>query len=115
MLLKNLYGHALAENGWERHLTAMVLKHEFVAVLEWPSVVYSDDLDVMLVVYIDNMLGSGCDANVRKALKALHSDAEVDEPTVVSKYPRCRHSFGEKGHVQACVFHMISYCQTACG
>jgi len=114
LLLKNLYGHPRAGNGWERHLTGIVEKHGFVAVPEWPSVFYNEDLDVMLVVYVDDLLGSGRDTDVRKALKALRADVEFDEPEVVNKYLGCRHSFEEKGDVKTCVFNMISYCQTAC-
>ena len=95
-LVKNLYGHPRAGNGWERHADSICRKHGFTPVPEWPSVYWHEEKHVCLVVYVDDLVAAGEETSVRACLKALRQDLEFAEPEPLDKYLGCRHKISKK-------------------
>ena len=66
-LNKALYGHPDAGTMWEQHCDEAVKSVEFVPVgPEWPSMYYHSKLDLLLVVYVDDLKLSGPKGNLGK-------------------------------------------------
>ena len=79
-LVMNLYGHPRAGNGWERHCEEIVVKRGFVSVPEWPSVFWHPNKEVLLVVYVDDLLASGEEKLTREVLGELATELEFSTP-----------------------------------
>ena len=115
-LIYNLYGHPKAGNGWEKHFEAIVIapQNGFSPVPNWPSVYYNAEIDVLIVVYVDDIVASGPEVEVRKALAKINEKVQMDPPEVLKKYLGCYHTFERSGNILSCKMEMQNYCKLAC-
>jgi len=114
-LIYNLYGHPRAGNGWERYAEGICKKHGFEPVPEWPSVFWNSESDVLLVIYVDDLLGSGKESDVRACLANLRKDLKFGEPERIDKYLSCIHKFWKVDNkITQVGFDMCSYLRKAC-
>ena len=114
-LIYNLYGHPRAGNGWERYADGICRKHGFKPVPEWPSVYWHPGFDVLLVIYVDDLLGSGKEASVRACLVNLRKDLKFSEPERIDKYLSCVHKFWKVDEkITQVQFNMCDYLRRAC-
>ena len=79
-LLKSLYGHPSAGNGWQRHLEERLAKVGCAKIEDWQSVYFNKDSGVSMVVYVDDLLGAGPEDAVRKAFAELSELVDLDPP-----------------------------------
>jgi len=73
-LIKNLYGHPRAGNGWERHYEEFIRRHGFELVPEWPSVYFNEQIGSALVEYVDDFLAAGPEGPTRALFDVLKGE-----------------------------------------
>ena len=81
-LRKALYGHPDSGTMWEQHCDKAVKSVGFVAVgPEWPSTYYHKGMDLLLVVYVDDLKMAGPQTNMKKGWDLLRSKLDLEPET----------------------------------
>ena len=118
-LLRNLYGHPQAGNGWEKHLFKMLVSVGAVPIGPVCSSVFrvAED-DLTIIVYVDDLIIVGPEEKAKSFMDKLSKVVDVDPPEVMDKYLGCRHEFvkgsGEKKGETTFITSMNEYCKLAC-
>ena len=93
---KALYGHPDSGTMWEQHCDESVRALEFKPVgPEWPSMYYHEKLDLLLVIYVDDLKLAGPKENLKKGWDLLRSKLRIEPETEVGLYLGCVLSKGE--------------------
>ena len=75
---------------------------------------WNDETEVLLVVYVDDILAAGEEGRARACLTELRKVIDFDTPTEIAKYLGCHHKFKRKGKVTKVTAEMRDYCVKAC-
>ena len=95
-LIKALYGHPDAGTMWEKHCDQAVKKLGFVPIgPNWPSMHYYSKLNLLLVVYVDDLKLAGPEANLAKGWTMLRSLLNIEPETDLGMYLGCTLKKGE--------------------
>jgi len=95
LLIRALYGHPEAGAHWENHLTKIVTDMGGTPVQGHPSVFWFESKQLMLIVYVDDLLLSGPTCNHASFWTELRFKVDTDEPEPIDRYLGRHHSFGE--------------------
>ena len=95
-LIKALYGHPDAGTMWEKHCDQAVKKLGFVPIgPNWPSMYYYAKLNLLLVVYVDDLKLAGPEGNLSKGWTMLRSLLNIGPETDFGMYLGCTLKKGE--------------------
>ena len=95
-LIKALYGHPDAGTMWEKHCDQAVTKLGFVPIgPNWPSMYYYSQLNLLLVVYVDDLKLAGPEVNLAKGWTMLRSLRNIEPETDLGMYLGCTLKKGE--------------------
>ena len=95
-LIKALYGHPDAGTMWEKHCDQAVKRLGFVPIgPNWPSMYYYSKLNLLLVVYVDDLKLAGPEANLAKGWTMLRSLLNIEPETDLGMYLGCTLKTGE--------------------
>ena len=95
-LRKALYGHPDSGTMWEQHCDKAVKEVGFVAVgPEWPSTYYHKEMELLLVVYVDDLKMAGPITNMKKGWDMLRSRLDLEPETELGLYLGCQLVRGE--------------------
>ena len=95
-LIKALYGHPDAGTMWEKHCDQAVKRLGFVPIgPNWPSMYYYSKLNLLLVVYVDDLKLAGPEANLAKGWAMLRSLLNIELETDLGMYLGCTLKKGE--------------------
>ena len=90
-LRKALYGHPDSGTMWEQHCDKAVKSVGFVAVgPEWPSTYYHKEMELLLVVYVDDLKMAGPQINIKKGWDLLRSKLDLEPETDLGLYLGCQ-------------------------
>ena len=90
-LKKALYCHPDSGTMWEQHCDKAVKSVGFVAVgPEWPSTYYHKEMDLLLVVYVDDLKMAGPQTNIKKGWDMLRSKLDLEPETDLGLYLGCQ-------------------------
>ena len=82
-LVKALYGHPDSGTMWEQHCDRKVRELDFVPVgEEWPSMYFHKKLQLLLVIYVDDLKLAGPEENLTKGWEMLRSKLNI-EPELI--------------------------------
>eukprot|EP00435_Cladocopium_sp_Y103_P071759 s497_g38.t1 len=109
-LRKALYGHPLASAFWDRHLRHVLIdKLGLVCVEGHPSVFRCPRTNLLVVVYVDDVLVSGPEKEHDQFWASLRQHVEIDEVESLNQFIGRDHILGD----DHCIFDMSDYCQQA--
>ena len=96
-MLLALYGHPDSGGIWERYFEENIAKTGWRPVLKeiWRSVFYHPKLDLLLVVYVDDLKMAGPKSNLSQGWKSIADVIEIDAPEPFGRYFRCEHRVEE--------------------
>ena len=95
-LRKALYGHPDSGTMWEQHCDKAVKEVGFVAVgPEWPSTYYHKEMELLLVVYVDDLKMAGPESSMKKGWSMLRSKLDLEPETDLGLYLGCQLVRGE--------------------
>ena len=95
-LLRALYGHPDAGTMWEKHCDTAVKKSGFIPIgPNWPSMYYYGKLNLLLVVYVDDLKLAGPSENLPKGWEMLRSLLNIEPETDLGMYLGCTLKKGE--------------------
>ena len=95
-LIKALYGHPDAGTMWEKHCNEAVVKLGFVPIgPNWPSMYYYKRLNLLLVVYVDDLKLAGPEGNLAEGWKMLRTLLNIEPETDLGMYLGCTLRKGE--------------------
>ena len=95
-LLRALYGHPDAGTMWEKHCDTAVRKLGFVPIgPNWPSMYFYGKLNLLLVVYVDDLKLAGPSGNLPKGWGMLRSLLNIEPETDLGMYLGCTLKKGE--------------------
>ena len=81
-LVKALYGHPDSGTMWEQHCDRKVRELDFVPVgEEWPSMYFHKKLQLLLVIYVDDLKLAGPEENLTKGWEMLRSKLNIEPET----------------------------------
>ena len=81
-LRKALYGHPDSGTMWEQHCDKAVKEVGFVAVgPEWPSTYYHKEMELLLVVYVDDLKMAGPESKMKLGWQKLRSKLDLEPET----------------------------------
>ena len=93
---KALYGHPDSGTMWEQHCDTKVRELDFIPVgEEWPSMYYHPKLQLMLVIYVDDLKLAGPKENLAKGWEMLRTKLRIEPETDLGLYLGCILSKGE--------------------
>ena len=93
---KALYGHPDSGTMWEKHCDTSVRELDFIPVgEEWPSMYYHPKLQLMLVIYVDDLKLAGPAENLTKGWEMLRTKLRIEPETDLGLYLGCILSKGE--------------------
>ena len=82
-LEKALYGHKNSGAYWQQYCDEKCCNAGFTPISEnWPCVYWSEELELLLIVYVDDMKLSGKTKNMPEAWKRLGEGVNLVQPTV---------------------------------
>ena len=83
-----LYGHPDSGGIWEQHLNANLAKKGWRQILPemWQSIFRHDELDLILVVYVDDFKMAGPKKNLAKGWAGIRSVVDLGEPEPCDRY-----------------------------
>lgn len=109
-LCRALYGHPLASAFWEKHLKRILVEVLGLVIVEGhPSAFYHPQWELLVVVYVDDILASGPSSSQDLFWDALKGHVHLDEVESLSQFLGRFHHLHDHG----CVFDMVDYCQEA--
>ena len=86
-LVKALYGHPDSGTMWEQHCDRKVRELDFVPVgEEWPSMYFHKKLQLLLVIYVDDLKLAGPEENLTKGWEILRSKLNIEPETDLGLY-----------------------------
>ena len=89
-LVKALYGHPDSGTMWEQHCDRKVRELDFVPVgEEWPSMYFHKKLQLLLVIYVDDLKLAGPEENLTKGWEMLRSKLNIEPETDLGLYLEC--------------------------
>ena len=95
-LLRALYGHPDAGTMWEKHCDTAVKKLGFVPIgPNWPSMYYYGKLNLLLVVYVDDLKLAGPSGSLSQGWGMLRSLLNIEPETDLGMYLGCTLKKGE--------------------
>ena len=95
-LLRALYGHPDAGTMWEKHCDTAVKKLGFVPIgPNWPSMYHYGKLNLLLVVYVDDLKLAGPSGNLSQGWGMLRSLLNIEPETDLGMYLGCTLKKGE--------------------
>ena len=72
---------------WEQHCHKAVKEVGFVAVgPEWPSTYYHKEMELLLVVYVDDLKMAGPESNMKKGWTLLRSKLDLEPEIELGLY-----------------------------
>ena len=80
-LERNLYGHPLAGQLWERQFEKILLKYGWEKVSNWECLFVNQEKGLFLSVYVDDIKLAGKKQNIDPILKVLNKEVDLGEPT----------------------------------
>ena len=90
-LRKALYGHPDSGTMWEQHCDKAVKEVGFVAVgPEWPSTYYHKEMELLLVVYVDDLKMAGPESKMKLGWQKLRSKLDLEPETELGLYLGCQ-------------------------
>ena len=92
-MLLALYGHPDSGGIWEQHLNSRVVKQGWKQILPdiWHSIFHHQELNCLLVVYVDDFKMAGPAANLPKAWATVKAAVDIGEPEAYDRYFGCMH------------------------
>ena len=92
-MLLALYGHPDSGGIWEQHLNSRVVKQGWQQVLPdiWHSIFHHQELNCLLVVYVDDFKLAGPTENLSRAWESIRKAVHIDEPEPYDRYFGCMH------------------------
>ena len=82
-LIKARYGHPDSGTMWEQHCDRKVRELDFVRPVgeEWPSMYFHKKLQLLLVIYVDDLKLAGPEENLTKGWEMLRSKLNIEPET----------------------------------
>ena len=80
-LERNLYGHLLAGQVWERQFEKIVLKYGWEKVSHWECFFVHREKGLFLSVFVDDIKLAGKKQNINPPWKVLNKEVDLGEPT----------------------------------
>ena len=92
-MLLALYGHPDSGGIWENHLNSRVVKQGWKQILPdiWHSIFHHQELNCLLVVYVDDFKMAGPTANLEKAWASVKAAVNIGDPEPYDRYFGCMH------------------------
>ena len=92
-MLLALYGHPDSGGIWENHLNSRVVKQGWKQILPdiWHSIFHHQELNCLLVVYVDDFKMAGPTANMEKAWASIKAAVNIGDPEPYDRYFGCMH------------------------
>ena len=95
-LVRALYGHPDAGGYWEQHCDKHLRKVGFKPANEgWPGLYVHEELNVLLMVYVDDFKAAGTPEALKKAWSLIKSGLDLDEPGDVGRCLGCHHRLAD--------------------
>lgn len=96
-MLVGLYGHPDSGGIWERYFEENIGKYGWAPVLKeiWCSVFYHPKVDLLLIVYVDDLKMKGPKENLSKGWKPIAEVIDIDTPEPLGRYFGCEHRLEE--------------------
>ena len=119
-LLRALYGHPDAGTMWEKHCDTAVKKLGFVPIgPNWPSMYHYGKLNLLLVVYVDDLKLAGPSGNLSQGWGMLRSLLNIEPETDLGMYLGCTLKKGENRlkdgtRVSTMTYDMESFLEQCC-
>ena len=96
-MLLALYCHLDSGGIWENHLNSRVVKQGWKQILHiWHSIFHHQELNCLLVVYVDDFKMAGPSANMEKARASIKAAVNIGDPEPYDRYFGCMHREFEK-------------------
>lgn len=109
-LRKALYGHPDSGTMWEKHCDTEVRGLEFDPVgPEWPGMYYHKKLQLLLVIYVDDLKMAGPEKNLKKGWDMLRSKLRIEPETDLGLYLGCMIKKGEASLHDGTKVKTVSY------
>ena len=109
-LRKALYGHPDSGTMWEKHCDTEVKGLEFDPVgPEWPGMYYHKKLQLLLVIYVDDLKMAGPTQNLKKGWDMLRSKLRIEPETELGLYLECMTKKGEASLHDGTKVKTVSY------
>ncbi len=109
-LRKALYGHPDSGTMWEKHCDTEVKGLEFDPVgPEWPGMYYHKKLQLLLVIYVDDLKMAGPTQNLKKGWDMLRSKLRIEPETELGLYLGCMTKKGEASLHDGTKVKTVSY------
>jgi hypothetical protein len=89
----SLYGHPDSGGYWEQHCEEQLQQVGFERYANWRSCFWHEELQSLLIVYVDDFKLVGPAENLPKAWAMIRSKIETTEPTDLALYLGCNHEF----------------------
>ena len=106
-MLLALYGHPDSGGIWEQHLNSRVVKQGWKQILPdiWHSIFHHQELNCLLVVYVDDFKMAGPAENLPKAWATVKAAVDIGEPehttgTLVACTKNSQTSDCQKKHIR---------------
>ena len=92
-MLLALYGHPDSGGIWEKHFEDRIATKGWVPVLKeiWKSLFFNPSLNLLLVVYVDDLKMAGPTENMKKGWSSISSVIDIDDPEPYGRYFGCEH------------------------
>ena len=92
-MLLALYGHPDSGGIWEKHFEDRIATKGWVPVLKeiWKSLFFNPSLNLLLVVYVDDLKMAGPTENMKKGWQSISSVIDIDDPESYGRYFGCEH------------------------
>jgi hypothetical protein len=94
-LIKALYGHPEAGGHWERHLEKIVCEMGGTRIPSHPSLFFFKDKQLLLTIYVDDLLLSGPEAEHQPFWATLSKKVSIEPPEDLDRYLGRYHTFQE--------------------
>ena len=92
-MLLALYGHPDSGGIWEKHFEDRIATKGWVPVLKeiWKSLFFNPSLNLLLVVYVDDLKMAGPTENMKRGWQSISSVIDIDDPEPYGRYFGCEH------------------------
>ena len=108
-LIKSLYGHPEAGGHWEARLTEVVKSLGGEPIYEHPSSFWFPKTQMLLTVYVDDLLLSGPVANHDRFWESLGKHIDIEPPQELERFLGRHHDVVEHDGGPALAFNMQDY------
>jgi len=114
LLIRSLYGHPESGAHWEQHLREIVQAFGGEELKEHPSSFYFKDTQMLLTIYVDDLILSGPAQNHDKIWSQLKQKVELEDVTELDRFLGRHHRFFTKDGMRCVAYDMRDYAQQAC-